>query len=156
VTTDGGAAPAPWSGSLLIAFDARPFARSLLYWQAFAVLVGYCALIAWAQSQHSAWLVWWLDLWAPVVDVLRTLLPIFDRYDYALTAKGFANRVPVIHHLVAFGWLVAVPMFTFLTWTTWRLSREELVRFVTKVPSSRLAFMFMGSLVFFYLACCGS
>ena len=42
---------APWSGSGLIAFDARPFARSLLYWYAFAVLIGYCAIIAWAMAR---------------------------------------------------------------------------------------------------------
>jgi hypothetical protein len=42
---------APWSGSGLIALDARPFARSLLYWYAFAVLIGYCAIIAWAMAR---------------------------------------------------------------------------------------------------------
>ena len=146
---DGGVTPAPWSGSGLIAFDARPFARSLLHWYAFAALVGYCAVIAWAQSQHSAWLVWWLDLWAPLVDVLRHFLPIFDRFDRALAAKGFANRAPVIDHLIAVGWLITIPVFAFLTWTVWRLSHEELVRFVLKVPSHRLAIMFFGSILFF-------
>jgi hypothetical protein len=148
-TAGGGATPAPWYGSGLIAFDARPFARSLLCWYAGAALVGYCAVIAWAQSLHSAWLVWWLDLWAPVVDVLRPVLPIFNRFDRALTAKGFADRAPVIDHLIAVGWLITIPTFAFLTWTMWRLSHEELVRFVTKVPSHRLAIMFFGFALFF-------
>jgi hypothetical protein len=139
--------PAPWFGNGLIVFDARPFARSLLRY-AFVALVGYCAVIAWAQSQHSAWLVWWLDLWTPVVDVLRHFLPIFDRLDCALAAKGLANRAPVIDHLLAVGWLITIPVIAFLTWTVWRLSHEELVRFVTKTPSARLAIMFFGSVLF--------
>jgi hypothetical protein len=142
-------APAPWSGSGLIAFDARPFARSLLHWYTFASLIGYCALIAWAQSQHSAWLVWWLDLWMPVVDVFRDFLPIFDRVDRALAAKGLANRAPVIDHLVAFGWIVTVPIFAFLTWTVWHLSREELIRYASKVPAYRQAIMLFGAYLFF-------
>jgi hypothetical protein len=139
----------PWSGSLLIAFDARPFARSLLKWYVLAVLVGYCAFIAWAESQYPAWLVWWLDLWAPAVDVFRHFLPIFDRFDSALAAKGVANRAPLIDHLIAVGWLMTLPAFSFLTWTVWRLSHEELVRFVTKVGSERLVIMIFGFIIFF-------
>jgi hypothetical protein len=55
----------------------------------------------------------------------------------------------VIGHLIAVGWLITIPVFAFLTWTVWRLSHEELVRFVTKVPSHRLAIMFLGSIPFF-------
>jgi hypothetical protein len=120
---------APWYGSLLIAFEERPFARSLPRSYAFVALVGYCAIIALAQSQYPALLIWWLDLWTPVVDVLRHFLPIFDRFDRALAAKGLANRAPVIAHLLAVGWLITIPVFAFLTWTVWRLSHEELVRF---------------------------
>jgi hypothetical protein len=142
-------APARWSGSLLVAFDARPFARSLLRSYAFVALVGYCAIVAWAQSQHSAWLVWWLDLWTPVIDVFRHFLPIFDRFLRALAAKGLANRAPMIDHLIAVGWLITIPVFAFLTWTVWRLSHEELVRFVTKVPSHWLGIMILGLIPFF-------
>jgi hypothetical protein len=139
---------APLSGIVPSAFDARPLARSLFVY-AFALLVGYCAVIAWAQSQYPAALVWWLDLWTPVVDVFRLFLPIFDRFDSALAAKGVANRAPVIDHLIAVGWLITIPVFAFFTWTVWRLSHEELVRFVTNVPSHRLAIMFFASVLFF-------
>jgi hypothetical protein len=124
-------APARWYESGLIAFDARPFARLLLRSYAALALVGYCAVIALAQSQYQALLVWWLDLWTPIVDVFRHFLPIFDRFDSALAAKGVANRAPVIEHLIAVEWLLTIPVFAFLTWTVWRLSHEELVRYVT-------------------------
>ena len=143
---------APWYGSFLIAFDARPFARSMLRSYALVGLVGYCAVIAWSQSQYPALLVWWLDLWRPVVDVFRHFLPIFDRVDSAFAAKGVANRAPVIDHLIAVGWLVTPPVFAFLTWTVWRLSHAELVRFVTKVPDGRLAMGLVGFIVFFLFA----
>jgi hypothetical protein len=140
---------APWSGSGLIAFDARPFARSLLHWYAFAVLIGYCSVVAWAMSQHSAWVIWWIDFWTPAADALQPFFPIFKHVDGVLEAKGLSERAPVFRHLIAFGWIITVPIFAFLTWTVWHLSRDELVRFASMVPADRQAIMLGGSYLFF-------
>jgi hypothetical protein len=150
--TSGKPNVAPWLGSALIAFDARPFARSLLYWYAFAVLIGYCAIVGWAMSQHSAWVLWWIDFSTPVADALRPFFPIFKHVDGVLAAKGLSERAPAFHHLIVFGWIVTVPIFAFLTWTVWHLSREELVRFASMVPASRQAIMLGGAYMLFQFA----
>jgi hypothetical protein len=94
-------------------------------------MVGYCALIALGLSQRWSWLQWWFDLWMPVVDVFRPLIPIFDHFERVLAAKGSLNRLAAIDHLLAVGWLVSPPIFAFVTFTVVRLSRAEWVRFTT-------------------------
>lgn len=134
---------------MLIALDRRPFARSLAKWYGPAVVVGYCAIIALATSQQWPWLEWWLGLWTPVVDVLRQIIPLFDNFERALVAKGFGHRVAVIHHLLAFGWTVGIAIFVFLFLTVMNLSREEWKRFVSIVPTYRLALVFIGGTIAF-------
>ena len=147
------------SGVIYFALDGRPFARSLLKWYAAAIMVGYCAIVALAMSLEWPWLQLWFDVWQPVVDVLRQIIPLFDNFGWALAAAGYSSRVNMIEHLLAFEWIVGVAIFAFLFATVLKLSREEWDRFVSLVPRHLIFFAFLGAVVLFcvalYWAVCG-
>jgi hypothetical protein len=140
---------APWSGMVLIALDRRPFAKLLLKWYTGIFIVSYCGLIAWASAQQWSWLDWWLELWTPIVDVLRQIVPVFDNFERALVVKGFGHRVPVIQHLLAFGWIAGLPIFGFLFLTVLNLSETEWKRFTSVVPRHRIALAFVACVISF-------
>jgi hypothetical protein len=141
-----------WYGSYLILFQQRPFARSLLTRYLAAILLGYPAIIALANSQHWPWLARWLQLWTPVVGMLGEIFPIFDYLERLLFAGGFGHRVLVIQHLLAFGWLVSVPTLVFLFVTVLRLRRDEWMGIVTVIPRNRFFFTLVLGAIFFFFA----
>src|SRR5262249_37357083 len=116
------------------------------------VLIGYCAIVALAASLQWARLEWWLDLWMPLVDILRRIIPVFDNFERALVSAGFGDRVAVIQHLLAFGWTIGVAIFAFLFFTVVSLSQAEWKRLARSVSRDRLLLLFIVSLFFFLIS----
>lgn len=116
------------------------------------IVLGYCAVIAIAQLFQWSWLLWWLELWTPVVDGLRKFIPIFNNSESALTAKGLGHRISVIHHLLAVCWILesAILIISFLA--VCRLSREEWIFFAKRAPKRWLVAGVFGGGVFFLFA----
>jgi hypothetical protein len=140
---------APWMGLGLVAFDDRPFAKSLIKWYGPLFIASYCAFIGLANSQQWSWLGWWFDLWRPVVRWLKIFIPLFDNFASALVAVGFGHRVDTIQHLLAFCWIANSIMFAYLIWTTLQLTRVEWCRLVVAAPRVVWAGSFVISAIFF-------
>jgi hypothetical protein len=93
-------------------------------------MVGYCAIVAVGISEHWSWPQWWFDLWTPVVDFFRHVIPVFDHFERVLAAKGSVDRLAPTEHLLAFGWVVNPPVFVFLTFEVLTLPADDWARFV--------------------------
>ena len=110
-------------------------------------------MIALAVSQQWKWLAIWLGLWAPAVDALRHVIPLFDNFERSLVASGYGIRIDVIHHLIAFEWIVGVPIFLFLSSIVLRLPRNDWIRFAKIVPKHWIVLMlFCGAFIFAVMA----
>lgn len=139
---------APWEGFVLLVFDRRPFVRSFFNRYVLAIFLGYPAIIAFAASQHWKLLAGWLNFWTPAVDIFRRIVPLFDNFEHGLIASGHGDRVGIIHHLIAFGWLVGVPIFLFLSFAVLQVPRDSWIRYHAVVPRRRIVLGF-----FLYTIC---
>jgi hypothetical protein len=146
--------PIRWSGHFLIALDPQPFARSLLKTYGPVAILVYCAVIALAFWLRWPWLTWWLNFWTPIADSLQKIIPVFDNVESTLLTKGLSDRVPVVLHVIAFGWLINTPIFLFLVVTILRLPREHWIRFAAITPAPWRALVLIGGTVFFVFALC--
>jgi hypothetical protein len=140
---------APQSGVFLLVFNDRPNIKSFFQWYFPLGLVGYCAFVALAHSLQWPWLRWWIDIWRPVVRLLREFIPLFDNFTNALVAKGAGFRVDAILHLLAVNWVVASAIFAYMVWIVLHLTRSEWCRLVVVAPRWFLTLMFIGAAVFF-------
>jgi hypothetical protein len=110
---------------LLGAFVKRP---------GLAAMFGYFALIAAASSLQWSWLPQWLQLWTPLLDIMRKIFPVFDNMDQLLSAKGFGHRGAVVNHLFMAGWLYTVPRLIISTAAVVSVSRKEWIRWASSIP----------------------
>jgi hypothetical protein len=124
---------------LLGAFVKRP---------GLAAMFGYFALIAAASSLQWSWLPQWLQLWTPLLDIMRKIFPVFDNMDQLLSAKGFGHRGAVVNHLFMAGWLYTVPRLIISTAAVVSVSRKEWIRWASSIPVRSCLFFYLAAAVF--------
>jgi hypothetical protein len=105
-------------------FKGRPLVEGFLLCSV-VILVGYPCVIAIANVLQWSWLQTWLDVCSHIVGFLRRLLPVFNNFERELTSHGFGHRVPVVQHLLAFGWIAFLPIFAVISAAIWTSSRNN-------------------------------
>jgi hypothetical protein len=91
----------------------------------------------------------WFSLWNPLTDLLALFIPAFDNIHRALVDTQYAERLPVIRHFFAFGWLTTIAVTAFTIVLVFTLPEEDWRRLLSRYPRSR--FMIMGLILLFLL-----
>jgi hypothetical protein len=88
----------------------------------FIAYFGAIAILTWL---NTSWLEHWFLWWTPITDVFRQFVGTFDNIERQFIAKGFAQRVAVIHHLMTIGWITFILGFTLSIVILLRMSQAD-------------------------------
>jgi hypothetical protein len=113
-------------GILPVVFERRPRVFAFLNFYLLVILLGYFGIISTASWLGLNWPHIWISWWSPLADLLASFIPAFDNIERGLVGTDYGDRVGVIHHLLALGWLttgavvLVVTVLAFGALSDWR------------------------------------
>jgi hypothetical protein len=98
-------------------YSDRPALSRTLKWGPF-VFAGYVLLLTESQAPALSSVTAWIELWAPLVSIMSTFLPVFETVRRDVSALASPQNVALIQHIFLLGWILIA---TVLPWSWFAL-----------------------------------
>jgi hypothetical protein len=130
--------PTGRNGFLPVLFAHTPRVYDFFGYYLMFFLLGYFSLITVGLWLGLGVIEIWVSGWSPLADLFASFIPAFENIHRGVIGTQYADRLPAIRHLLAFGWLTTILVMVFAIVIVFALPEEDWRRLLSRYSRSQL------------------